>query len=227
MDTVHKDTFYNLHIPKTGGIYINSYLLGSLRQPLKEKNVEVLSRHDGWKWVNDKTYVVSSFRDPAKRIVSHFAYSARFDIYNEKPLKMSKDGLFKWINKNMDYLSDFQSKNFFYVPKESKMPYFFIKDQDFLNIKDISKKEVLNKINKIDIFFKDQLLNDKTINSAVEKICSDFDISKDIYMNKPRHNDLEISKSLYLELSNSDKDYLYSLNPIDSDIYFDSTLFFS
>ena len=86
---------YLLHIPKTAGWYLRTELLDFVADGLKEKNIELIdfenNSHSGWSLVDDETYLITCFRDPVKRLVSHFAYMIGLYEYYSNSLTNQPD----------------------------------------------------------------------------------------------------------------------------------------
>ncbi len=84
--------FFNIHIPKTGGTYFRENILVPLTDEMNAIGIKTNPGGNGgenlipstppfhWCWykpfINDNTYVYTALRDPAKRIISHYAWQA-------------------------------------------------------------------------------------------------------------------------------------------------------
>jgi len=188
------------------------------------------TEHLGWQ-SRPNNYILSSFRDPVKRLVSHYAFWKQGADKPENKPKEVIDFL-TWVEFNKDFLNDYQAKNFMITRKNfttnifDKKTYF---DPDFLSV-NLDRKIVFNRISEVNIFLKDSQLNLATCEAVKNKICTDFSI---IY--PPSIKEVEIgarrvgaeSTEIFNSLSESDKQYLYSLSPLDSEIYNSSWLFFN
>jgi hypothetical protein len=222
---IKKTKIYHLHIPKTGGQYINSTILIPLNKTFEENNIKNIAiGHACWRKITDETYIVTCFRDPVQRTVSHFCYYLKSSL-NVNNIKSSKKEFLNWISQNKNYISNFQSKNLIYEDSIINAPFFFLKDDNFLNISKVNKNDVFNKAKRVDLLLKNDRLNAKYSKIAKEKICNDFEIKIQKEPNKTFFNKNKESFSLYSELTIKEIDFIYSINDIDSDIYFDESLF--
>lgn len=83
------NSFYFLHIPKTGGRFLTAYVLEPLYEILKKNNIKILElpdvkdehnhfvpkRHGGWhKDIDENTYIISVFREPIKFAASFYTH---------------------------------------------------------------------------------------------------------------------------------------------------------
>lgn len=217
----------HVHIPKTGGRYIQSTVFKPLVSQFSDNNIQYRHGHFGLLGVDQDTYTVTSFRDPVKRTISHFCFNVNFKITDYTRLDLNKNNLFKWVENNLDYISNFQSKNFLYLQQDITQDFFFIQDPVFLKIQNFSKEDVLAKINNINIFLKDTDLNIKMMDRVRKRICKDFNLNFNIINQEIEYNRYDISSQIYNQLTGKEKRYLYSINKIDSDIYFDELLFWN
>jgi len=286
--------YYNkihlIHIPKTAGWYLRTELLDFVVDGLKEKNIQLIDLedhwHNGWTQVDDRTYTITSFRDPVKRLVSHFTYMiGLLDYYTEELEKRPEfwfsretnegtyelsnpvdhaflvrqtpyfviknneqvhgyrptiEDLFRWIEDNKFYLSNYQAKNIM-LDYDINDYQFFWKDFYFdLVGKGLKKEHVYFRLGKINILLKDTQLNYKNMDQLKLKIKQDLGFSCSV--NNPAgfwskiepvspwnsgHNIFDGSKLLYEQLTQEQKDYIYSFNEIDTQIYNDYSLFWN
>lgn len=220
-----KRRVYHLHIPKTGGQYISSTILMPLSKSFNDNNVNnVAYGHAAWKNITDDTYIISSFRNPAQRTVSHFCYYLKSHL-NTENIEPNKQNLFQWIEQNKSYISNFQSKNLIYEKSQINTPFFFIKDTEFLKINSIDQVVLLNKIKRIDLLLKSENLSKEYAKTAQNKICADLKINKELVDEGTFFNENKESLNLYSDLSLKEIDYLFNINNIDSEIYFNDSLF--
>ena len=254
-------------------------LLDFIADGLKEKNIELVDLedhwHNGWSLVDDETYLITCFRDPVKRLVSHFAYmiglyeyysnllpdrpdfiqesgdghrriikqTPYFVIKNNEQIygyKTTVEDFFRWIEDNKFYLSNYQSKNIM-LDYDRNDYQFFWKDFYFdLTGKGLKKEQVYFRLGRIEILLKDTQLTYKNMDILKEKIKKDLDFSAPV--DKPAgvwaeiepvspwnsgHNIFEGSKTLYDQLTQDQKDYIYNFNEIDTEIYNDYSLFWN
>lgn len=225
------NSFYNLRIPKTGTLYLKNNLFVPLKECLLKNNVEVINfgDHEGWGPVKEDTYILSTFRDPVKRTVSHFCHeSAYFDNTPSGYLSQNKNTLLSWLENNKKRISDFQSKNILYSKPENLRGtgWMEIKDPEFLEI-NVDKDTVVQRINSINILVDASSLNIKTLQSISIKVCNDFGIPYEkIVSDKEAPKAVAgFSDNIYLSLTEQEKNLIYDYNKVDSEIYFTSKYF--
>lgn len=247
--------FFNLHIPKTGGTYFRENLLKAIEPQLINKNIALNPDGNGgitdtptsptfhWCWfkpfITDNTFIFSSFRDPAQRIISHYAWQARrVSTYHTENIKheINKDNFFKWFESNYDVFKNFQSKNLTYyntdhsIYKEAQIVGWdknqspiiksFLFDKDFINFK-ISKEELLANIKRIDILVDSSKLSNLDYQYKVlDRIIDAFKISPPSKILSQYGNQNEYSSILFDQFTIKEIDNLYSHSSIDSEIYF-------
>jgi len=228
------NSFYFLHIPKTGGSYLKNMILDSLFKIFKNNNVNFINdeyAHIGWQNL-ENNYIISNFRDPVKRTISHYNFFLKND---KKESSIKKDnGLIDWVKQYQNFISNYQSKYFIYTKKNLDAqifsPTFFPGvDSDFSKII-LNKNLVLDRINSVNILLKDTQLNENACNSVVKKILYDFNINSKIFIDTKKKYNHKVSKNsleIYKSLTTKEIDYLYSLNNVDSEIYFSNNLYFN
>ena len=249
-----KNKFYFLHIPKTGGHYLIDQLITPLKKRLKPKGIKFIgSYHLAWYIFDhyniDETYIISVFRDPAKRTVSHFCFSM-FKNADSSPRKgayeLNVEGLFKWVEDFQNYLTNFQVKNFIaeYNSKDAHIDtlYYFIQEISFTKIKTIDRELLQKRLDRIDILLKDTQLNKNTMESVAQKIFNDFKISEPLWkfrsdfipnshysinINAELYNMNKDSELLFSQLNEQQIQKLYDLSPIDTEVYFNNSLFWN
>jgi hypothetical protein len=223
------NSFYYLQIPKCGGTYLNNMVVEKLDKILnKNKKVFIDGKdHSGWKQV-DNCYIMSCLRDPVKRTVSHYAHYKKTNFKKvSEPLVLK---FMNWVETNINFISNYQAKNFLYTQKDNKYNIYTIDyniDPDFLSIK-IEKEIVLQKIKNINILLKDKQLTYEMCGIVFNKILTDFNISGPSYIdnNVYDHNVTAESKKIYELLTKKEIDYLYEINNFDSELYFSESLYF-
>jgi hypothetical protein len=212
---------YHLHVPKTGGQYIKTVLL----EPLcKDFNIE---KNDAWHYfwepAEKSNYVISSFREPIKRLVSEFVYIS-FYVYTNKEINVLN--FLKWSEENKGISSNYQSKSFLYDGKETGV---FNKKFNYIfeNI-NIDKELLYSRLNKINVLLKTNQLNSENLKTLRLEIIKFFDLQEIQNPSKPeRIYNATLSRELYKKLSPSEIQYLESLNKIDLDIYYSNGLFWN
>ena len=218
-----KNKFYFLHIPKTGGRFINMNIINPLRPLLEHKGIEVYPmgddvyqpNHHNWNtnFIDDNTYIMTIFRDPAKRTVSHFIENERGapDFEEKNNVKY----FLNWVKEN-EYTKNFQSKSLIVEEEVNTANFKF----------DINMNLLQNKIYRINLFLKNCPANISFCHKIQSKIIKDFNINTEKFL-YPINNKLIIdgfininSKQLFNQLNKDQIDFLYKNSFIDSEIYF-------
>lgn len=224
------DSYYHLHVCKTGGRWFaETFLYDNLYTHLRlNKKMSIINRkianddfgytHFGWHpAINSSTYIVSGIREPVSQICSLFVDARKIKEFDEniknrflREIKDPKSNLYK----------NNQSKHFFYGQK--------IKDYgSFLKASGENYEEVcIERANRVDYFYVfEENMNPKLIMS---KMISDLDIDKtkfDIWFSYIDEKNEYIgknnaSKELYESLSLEEKnEILNNLADIDNKIY--------
>lgn len=238
--------FYHLHIPKTAGMYLHSILNDNLFPILLKNNISIFNynkekgSHSGWKPVIDNQYVVSSFRDPVKRIVSHFFWMLK--LIEKNGIKVTRENkhifyfgsnvkdyknptkqeFMYWIEKNKDYLSNYQSKNFFYREDDQVVPICIRGCSSALSIKEFNKDEAIKNILRTNLLIKAENIKINNFENILNKILNDFDLkneNKMMKINVNMSNSNEKSLVFYKSLSKEEIEYIESLNLLDLEVY--------
>lgn len=251
------DRFFNIHIPKTGGTYFRENLLKSIEADLIHKGVRLNPSGDGgissspssptfhWCWfepyVQDNSFIFTSLRDPAKRIVSHYAWQAvRVMAHGSNTSikhDINKNNFFNWLETNSAIYKNFQSKNLVYynsdhsIYKEASIGGWdnngspiiksFLFEQDFIDFP-LSMDQLHKNINRINIIVKaDDLSNIDYQYKVLDAISEAFEIPKQTNKGFYKYgNQNEHSKTLFDQLTQKEIDSLYDHSEIDSEIYF-------
>jgi hypothetical protein len=223
------DSFYFLHIPKTGGHFIENKIIYPISGYFVLNNIKHIKGHQYWYPVKEKTYTVSCFRDPVKRTISSYCHTAthidpKLDVTNIK-------SMMKWIESNSQYLSNFQTKSLVY-DKKPKIDWYLLTDKDFLLL-ETNKEEIEKQIKKLNMFFKIETLTEKNIIDAKMLILKTFNIktTENVIKNAKLGNKLNDninnnSKILYKNISKIEKKYIESINQVDYEFY-DSESYFN
>lgn len=247
--------FFYLHIPKTGGTHFTEHMIADAEKIFVENDIKINNQHfleldtgatKHWCWfkpfIQDDTYIYTMLRDPAKRLVSQFAWQAKAAIlYTNTPYTfedINKNNFYKWLDKNDNLYKDVQAKNLVYYD-EDHTPYqistdlswnyndvprkkhfmFTEKFNDFkINIEELNKN--INRINFIvkseDLFISEnqiKIINKIFNDLGLEKYKPNMDINNTIYINS-------LSEKLFNEFSKKEIEWLYEYQKIDSEIYF-------
>lgn len=243
-------SFYFLHVPKTGGRFLNKYVIEPVKKQLSENGIEVLenpklpnakrNRHVGWNWkINPETYVISCFREPVQWACSYFIHMmyvdlGALDMENEAIVSKTIDKEFngkdviKWLTENK-FLQNYQSKNFILGAGEgSSIKHEIVRHQKMYDDLDIDL--LYKRLNRVNLLFRQGDLKKMEPSLLVEKISQDLNVKIDYspfeYIDSDYYSN-NASKLLYDSLSNFEKDSIMSLMSIDVDIYNNNVLFWS
>lgn len=248
--------FFNIHIPKTGGTFFRENILKQLELEMNKNGIETnppscggendsqLTKtfHLCWykPFITENTYIYTSFRNPAKRIISHYAWQAVRAIHYKKTnytySDINKNNFYKWIDQYYQVHKNFQSKNILYynknhdIYKESihlgwkdggvpTVDSFMFSDEFVF---DVNHLELYNNIKKINLFIKSENLNNidyqkKIINKISEDLLLNTNIN---FIPNEKNNKNEISNELFSEFSKKEIEKLYLHSSIDSEIFF-------
>lgn len=224
------NSFYHLQIAKCGGTYLNNMIVHQLFNILKKNNIPFIDGeyHLGWKEI-ENNYVISSLRDPVKRTVSHYSYWKNGG--QDGPIPENIPSFMVWVDRNKDFISNYQIKNFLYQRTNFQQNPFDPRgvDPDFLAIK-IDKELAIERIKSVNILLKDTQLNNQACDIIIKKILKDFNLNDSFYIDNEKiydHNITKGSKELYESLTKQDIEYLYNINNIDSEIYFLQSIYFN
>lgn len=224
-------SFYHLQVAKCGGTFLNNIIVNQLFNIFKKNNISYIDGeyHLGWKEIENNC-VLSSLRDPVKRTVSHYSYWKNGG--QGGPVPRNAPNLMDWIENNKNFISNYQIKNFLYKKNNFHLNIFDPRsglDPDFLTIK-IDKNLAFDRIKNVDILLKDTQLNYEICDIVIKKILKNFNIKDNFYINKEKKYDHNITKGsleLYQSLTKQDIDYIYTLNNLDSEIYFSESIYFN
>lgn len=234
---------YFLHIPKTGGRFLNKYILEPISDQLKENGIELIKlpdnvlKHGGWsELINDNTYIISIFRHPVEFFVSALSHM----ISDEKGL-IDKENNF--ILKDSDqlttipvseiyntlpdlpYLKNFQSQNFILDPKGKSIMHASMNSYAKGFLIDISL--LYERIKRVNLMIRHNDLKNMDYSLLANKIGEDLDINLKFnvdHINKTyfKNNSSEI---LFNKLNEEDKNFILKSFDLDMKIYNDNSLF--
>lgn len=235
---------YHFHVHKTGGVWFLTNVIAELGQSMRPHlahtldssyiiGENVLRPMDLYK----DDYIVSSFRDPVKRTVSHFAWLITGDvpIFYKDPFNkdlgsytdITVDNLMEWIEIRKPYISNYQSKTFLYPMTHNRhgLGYADSLFGDFIP----NKEDMYQKLNNVNLFYRTEQGTDSNKEEMKNIIWDEFQIpvEKRIWTSSTNAWDHahDVSKDLYNALSSTQKEYIASINDIDSEIYETSSLF--
>jgi hypothetical protein len=219
---VKKDEIYFLHIPKNGGHWV----INEIIVPVKG-NIKVLGTegHRAWTPVKSETYVICTWREPSKRIISHYAF-----LVFQKEIPFSKFNVkdfFAWFETNKEFWTNYQSKNILFTGLSSDL--CFRPNHNFFKDKDVDTKILYDRINSIEIFIKDNQMIESNVELIIDKICNDFEVKKETLtpnLNK-FYNINSLSNKLYEQLNKKQIIYLQKTSYLDYEIYNNLSLFWN
>ena len=243
-DTKYSE-FYHLHIPKTAGTSLHIFLNNNIFPILPKNKINVFdynstkTYHCGWGPVKDNQYVLSSFRNPSKRVVSHFFWMLKLKMLDNPKITRenkhhysigskindynnpTKIDFFSWIEKNSKWVSDYQSKNFFYRENDLVTPRCVAGCSPPLSINEFNKNEVFNNIKRTNLLIKSENIKLNNFNNIMNKILNDLNIENknkiELTINAVNSN--KKSFEFYNSLSLKEIEYIESLNTLDLEIY--------
>jgi hypothetical protein len=222
--------FYHLQIAKCGGTYINNMFVHSLFDIFNNNSINYIDGeyHLGWQDVKN-IYILSCFRDPVKRTISHYAYYKNGG-QGGTPISGLPNFIY-WVKQNEKLISNYQIKNFLYTKKNMSLNPFNPDgiDPDFMSI-EINKNKAIDRIKNTNILLKNSQLNENNSLKVMQKILDEFGLDQKSFINNNKSHDHNItngSKEIYDSLNHKEIEYIYSINNLDSEIYMSSSLFFN
>ena len=223
------DSIYFLHVMKTGGRHLRNTVFIPIINELKKNNIKIINEkhsHSGWhSEINDKTYIVTSLRDPVEQVVSLYAHNKSLNK-NGKPIKdfdaseLTKDKFLSAVSTLYEY-QNFQSKSYLHDQFDDRI----LNHEGFLFDDDLYIKRK-NRVNLV--------LNMKDINNnelkIQEKIFLDLQIDGKTNPKPAFSNGKELynpeSKKLYDKLSSDEKKFIIEKNKKDENLY-NSSIYFN
>jgi hypothetical protein len=207
---------YLMHIPKTGGQYFSDSLISALNEGCKNKNLNtrkiLKDGHRGWSEVDQDSYIISIFRNPINRTISHYLYYNPPTIQSMEEIKIS---LLKFVELN-DFMHNYQSKficsdqiNY----AENLNNQFFTYDLDKLSSR-------LNRINKK---IKTNSISPKLCLSIYKECCDVLDIEPVSNISFPDYRSplylSPLSKEMRQNLKKEEIDFLTDINKQDFELW--------
>lgn len=221
--------FYYFQMPQAGNEYIKSKLFIPLVKYLKNNEINVLNQgaYENWGPVIKDTYTMCAFRDPVRRSIAQYCAEISLNPSIDAFLNQSSQDFLNWFYKNIDFLSNFQSKNIMsenrIILAEGRWENVF--DNSFLK-NEVNIDKVKERVELISIFINSSKLNEKLLVAVSEKILTDFNLE---IVNILNPNSLNYAPTkidyIYDNLNQKDIDNIYSHNKIDSEIYFTNKFF--
>ena len=232
------DSFYFLHIPKTAGRFIREEVIYPLVPTITGAGISFIGHtlepnpfHIGWvDEISQKTYLVSSFRNPVEQAVSYFCErTTNWGRHVNAPASMAdemftKEKMLRQIKKVPYFYENHQSKFFMYNGawmNSSKRDYS-------LDPKD-HQELIYGRVRRLNLFLK---INPEPFYSIplAKKICLDLNIVFPERKFSSNEGFLPIftnerSKRIYSELTEGEKDFIMEMSSLDAEIYFNDSLF--
>jgi hypothetical protein len=235
--TTHKK-FYFLHIPKTGGRYVKSYILDQIKN--KVEVIDKQERHSGWiEDIDENTYVFSILRDPVKMICSQYAHlvsqkagliedSLDMDQHTDHikqnivNINLDKHHFLKWIYAN-PWMYNLQSKEILNGSTENKNVMDVIVQKHTFT-KNVDKDLLYERLNRINLLVRQVSLYNPE--SLAQKICNDLniDLAGEIEKDTSTYHNMA-SSNLYNSLTEEEISWIEDLFAVDVEIYNNHSIF--
>jgi hypothetical protein len=236
---------YFLHIPKTGGRFFTKYILEPNESVLKQNGIDILKlpenvdTHGGWhKDIDENTYVISVFRDPAEFFVSLVAHMVADQnglidedkdyIIKDKSLiiDIDKQFLFDQIDQ-LKYLNNFQSQNFTLTPEKNQL--VTESRRSYNNGINLDTKLVNERVNRVDLMIRHKDLKNMNYSELTNKISNDLGIDIKIQITKENRDHYKniSSEILFNKLSKDEIELIYQNFLFDKEIYDNDSLFWT
>ena len=226
------NSFYYLHIPKTGGRWLTSKLDNLLEtfDHHKIKTINDIREHDsvigqertddsegyyehtGWHpEINEKTFILATFRDPVKQICSLWTNSNEKRIYASG---INTELFLKDIKNESSYLNN-QSVS---LSNSGKLKDFGMSLEN-LDIDLLIKK--IDRINQIILIQDKEIDFSKEMDLLLESMEIDLEVKIDRWRNNiaAYKNKNPMSRSLFNSLSDEEKQYIAELQNLDTALY--------
>ena len=214
--------FYFLHIPKSGGRYLNKIAIYPISEMLINRGTDWINNenHEGWSnRIDNSTYIISIVRDPVKLICSWFLFFSSHgklkdvELSSQDILDEVKNSMIDFLKHN-DWVHNFQSKhlvcNYLDVPMDLAFSFSDI-DLDVLN----------SRIERIDFIVTQDYLQSNPFEVS-DRIFRDLNVFPDnIDLSVSDEFISNSSRMLYNSLSETDLDIIKSYFKIDYYIYSD------
>jgi hypothetical protein len=237
---------YFLHIPKTGGRFFTEYIIRPIERTLEENGIKILqlppnvNKHGGWhKDIDDNTYIVSVFRDPAEFFVSLVAHmvadeNGLLDNENDQVIKnrsiildIEKQFLFDTMEE-LKYLNNFQSQNFILTPKYNDLVAYSRRMYNKFGL-NIDTKLLMDRVGRTNLMIRHSDLKNIDYAILINKISQDLGIRLNIdtsLIDKERYKNNN-SELLFNKLIDEDINKIYKNFALDKEIYDNESLFWT
>jgi hypothetical protein len=212
--------FYFLHIPKTGGRYLNEIAIYPISGELKARGINWLNTedHDGWiKEIDEDTYTVCILRDPVKTACSFFLFF--YDNGNLQKLNLKNDAI---LNQVRLFFFQFLKRDLWIHNMQSKFLKRSCADlpiEESFNYPVLDKDLLYERFNSISFLFTQDYLESNPLDVA-NRIFDDIGIHPSkINITKTDEFRQPSSKILYDSLSQDEIDLISSYFEFDYEIY--------
>lgn len=239
------DKVYFLHIPKTGGRFLKKYILNPMESLFANNGIaysrppEDMRQHAGWSsLIDDKTYIISVFREPSEFFVSSVCHDAaiknklvdekNWNVIDGKNLRVEKQELYEKLE-SWKYMKNFQSFNFTFIKNSEHRS---VIQEAIANHRNniVFDKEVANqRINRTNLLIKTQDLNSMDYNLLVKKISEDLEIEINLDLSQidKTYFKNDASERLFNSLNQHEKDLILENFKLDKQIYENDSLFWN
>lgn len=236
---------YFLHIPKTGGRFLTKYILRPMEETLAKQGIEYLRmpedmrQHGGWSnFIDDKTYVISIFREPVEFFVSVVCHAAagkaklideeNWHTINGESLNVEKEELFDKLY-SWPYIKDFQSHNFVLSTNPEILSLLKQAQLFYDKGKEYDPKLIYDRISRTNLFLRNDELESMDYELLVKKISEDLGVELDIDLSQinKTHFKNDASKRLFNSLDQNEKDLILENFKLDKEIYENDSLFWN
>lgn len=245
-----KNSFFHLHIPRTGGTHFQNNMFPAIENILIQNNISYQKIDEDqtahWCWfeplITDSTLIYACFRDPAERLVSQFANQARQAVISKNTnyslADINKNSFFKWLEDNYETYKNVQAKCLVYYNKDhsiykpasdtiwldgkspQKQHYMF--DSDFIKYT-IDKNLIKQRLNRVDIKIRISDIQSASGQAVVLKnILQHYGLSSNMSFDKISNQDYStgLTSLILSDLSKQEINFIYEYQNIDSEIYF-------
>lgn len=215
-----KDNLYFLTIHKNGNRVIQDKVINKITKSLSD--VPIYVGNKGWTPVTDKTFVLSTFRHPILRTISHFCDYKKnvLNDYTEPNIKEFA----QWFDDNQQALSNYQLKNLFYMPNSEND---LLNDNEFKELQLPEKmSEIKNRIRRMDCLIRIDNVRNETLLNISQVILKEF--GKEFIPDHPSHIEYNVnllSRQLAMSLPEKMKSHLEYMNDLEMNIYSTDSLF--
>lgn len=215
-----KDNLYFLTIHKNGNRVIKDKVINKISNSLTD--IPIYVGNKGWTPVTDNTFILSTFRHPVLRTISHFC-DYKKNILNDYSKPDIKE-FAQWFDNNQQALTNYQLKNLFYMPDSEKD---LLTDNEFKELELPQKmSDVKNRIRRIDCLVRVDNIRNETLLNISQTILKEFKRDLVPYHPEPMQYNINIfSRQLAMSLPEKIKSHIEYINDLEMNIYSTDSLF--